>query len=70
MTNEWILDVLTDLKNFARANGLPSLAEQLADTADLAAVELASVEMKASTANGDELSAGRNIGEAGEGRRA
>ena len=43
MTNDWILDVLTDLRSFARANGLPKLAEQLDDTALLAACELASM---------------------------
>ncbi|MBU2983524.1 hypothetical protein KO498_17085 [Lentibacter algarum] len=42
MKNEWILDVLDDLKAFAKANGLPSLAVQLEDTALMAACELAS----------------------------
>lgn len=70
MKNEWILDVLSDLKNFARANGLPGLAEQLADTADLAAVELTSVEKKGGSVNGDELSVGRHSGEIGDSRRA
>ena len=43
MQNDWILDVLADLKAFARQNGLPSLAQQLDDTQMLAAVEIASV---------------------------
>ncbi len=43
MKNEWILDVLDDLTAFAKVNGMPSLAEQLADTSLLAACELASV---------------------------
>ena len=38
MRYEWILDVLTDLRAFARANGLPLLAERL-DEAVGAAVE-------------------------------
>ena len=42
MKNEWILDVLIDLRSFAAANGLPKLAEQLDDTALLAACELVS----------------------------
>lgn len=42
MRNDWILDVLADLKAFAQANGLNTLAEQLEDTALVAAVELSS----------------------------
>ncbi len=41
MQNEWILDVLSDLKTFAQKNGLAVLAEQLDDTRLLAATELA-----------------------------
>lgn len=40
--NNWILDVLADLKTFASANGLSTLAEQLDDTRLIAAVEIAS----------------------------
>lgn len=43
MKDEWILDVLSDLRNFARGKGLVQLAEQLDDTALLAACELASM---------------------------
>ena len=50
MQNEWILDVLTDLRTFAHQNGLPTLAEQLDDTHLLAASELAS-KAKGHTAN-------------------
>lgn len=39
--NDWILDVLADLKAFAAANGLAALAEQLDDTTLVAAAELA-----------------------------
>lgn len=42
MKNDWILDVLADLKTFAHSNGLKALAEQLEDTALVAAVEIAS----------------------------
>lgn len=42
MGHDWILDVLTDLKTYARLNGLPALAGQLDDVAMVAAVELAS----------------------------
>ena len=37
MQNEWILDVLADLKTFAQQNGLGVLAEQLDDTQLVAA---------------------------------
>ena len=40
--NDWILDVLVDLKSFATANGLGTLAEQLDDTMLIAAAEIAS----------------------------
>lgn len=36
MTNSWILDVLADLKDFATANGMPHLAEQLEATSRVA----------------------------------
>ena len=42
MQNEWILDVLADLRTFARQNGLGVLAEQIDDTRLVAAAELAS----------------------------
>lgn len=41
MNYTWILDVLTDLRSFAQTNGLPALAEQLADTSLVAAAEIA-----------------------------
>ncbi|WP_420557133.1 hypothetical protein [Roseovarius sp.] len=42
MQNEWILDVLADLRTFARQNGLAELAEQIDDTRLVAAAELVS----------------------------
>ncbi len=42
MGHDWILDVLTDLKTFARANGLPTLAAQLEDASYVAQAEMAS----------------------------
>lgn len=41
MQNEWILDVLADLKTFAENNGLNALAEHLDDTRLVAVAELA-----------------------------
>lgn len=42
LQNEWILDVLTDLGNFARQNGMCALAEQIDDTKIVASAELVS----------------------------
>jgi hypothetical protein len=44
MNNDWILDVLADLKAFASRNGLSALADQLEDAAMIAAAEIASAE--------------------------
>jgi len=66
MQNEWILDVLTDLRTFARRNGLGALAKQLDDTQLVATSELTS---KSEGCAGHEkspaLAAGRNIGDLG-----
>jgi len=40
MGNKWIIDVLADLKAFAEKNDLPLLADQLGQTADVAAAEI------------------------------
>jgi len=44
MSDNWILDVLADLKSFALRNSLNALAEQLDDTILVAATEIASKE--------------------------
>lgn len=41
MEQDWVLDVLTDLKTFAQQNGMFNLAEHLDDTLIVAAAELA-----------------------------
>ena len=41
MNHGWILDVLADLKAYARRNGLTELAEQIQGARDVAVVELA-----------------------------
>jgi hypothetical protein len=43
MGHDWIIDVLTDLKTFARANGMPTLAAQLDDASFVAQAEMASL---------------------------
>ncbi|MCR8548097.1 hypothetical protein M4578_09670 [Salipiger sp. P9] len=42
MRHDWIIDVLTDLKTFARANALDALAEQLDEAQLVAQIEIAS----------------------------
>ena len=42
MAHDWIIDVLTDLKTFARANGMEALADHLDDTQMVAQTEIAS----------------------------
>ncbi len=68
MQNEWILDVLADLKAFAQQNGMGVLAEQLNDTRLVAASEL-TLNGEGTTADerGPAYAAGYNIG--GLGRR-
>ena len=46
MKSDWILDVLADLKTFARANELVALAEQLDDTSIVAMAEIAALREK------------------------
>ena len=43
MSHTWILDVLADLKAYARRNDLGALAEHLDDTRHVAVAELARV---------------------------
>lgn len=70
MKNDWILDVLADLKAFAQSNDLPALAEQLTRSADMAAVEMASAQIKVRRTHGDDFKAGSDFGGVGESRRA
>ena len=59
MANDWILDVLADLKKYAAKNGLSALASQLDDATLIAATEIASIE-----AGGQELAIG-DLGNSG-----
>jgi len=47
MANDWIIDVLADLRTYADSNGLFALAGQLDDATLIAATEIASKEGKA-----------------------
>ena len=42
MANEWIIDVIADLRTYATHNGLAALARQLDDATLIAAMEIAS----------------------------
>lgn len=70
MKNDWILDVLADLKAFAQSNDLPALSEQLTKSADMAAIEIASAQIKVRRTHGDDFKAGTDLGGLGESRRA
>lgn len=71
MQQDWILDVLVDLRNFARANGLPAVAEKLTETTDLAMIEIASVEKRARSQHGNsDGTIGLHSGGTGNSRRA
>lgn len=40
MSNEWMIEVLSDLQRFAAMNGMPALADQLNKTMDTAMDEV------------------------------
>ena len=61
MSHHWILETLDDLETYARANGLPRLADELQETRLLAMTEIASTAADA---------AGPADGEDGRGARS
>ncbi|MEP4509566.1 MAG: hypothetical protein ABJP90_06105 [Paracoccaceae bacterium] len=66
MRREWILDVLSDLKSFARDNNMPALAEQLDDTSIVAMAEIATLKESEHAIGSDGCaSAGKYIGGVG-----
>lgn len=40
MAKDWIIDVLEDVRDFAAANGMPVLAEELEESISVAAAEI------------------------------
>lgn len=55
MKDDWVLDVLADLRAFAAQNYFPALAEQLDDTIIVAAAEIKRIgQDKAGQADGHE----------------
>jgi hypothetical protein len=63
MPNDWIIDVISDLKSFATHNGLPALARQLDDAVAVAAIEIASND--GGVSDGINISTGRVRGFSG-----
>ncbi|WP_108482805.1 hypothetical protein [Oceaniglobus ichthyenteri] len=61
MANDWILDVLADLKKFAASNDLGALAAQLDETALVAAHEIASIHRRAPALIGAHASKSRMV---------
>lgn len=53
MANDWILDVLADLRAFSSLNGMPRLAEHLDDATLAAAAEIAVAKGIAEADRGD-----------------
>ncbi|PWR01356.1 hypothetical protein DKT77_17490 [Meridianimarinicoccus roseus] len=59
MQQDWVLDVLADLRTFARQNAYSALAEQLDDTILVAAADIHRVaSCRAGKKNGHERQAG------------
>jgi hypothetical protein len=50
MQNEWLLDVLSDLRSFAGANGMAQLSQQLDTARAVALIELTSCRVEAPVA--------------------
>lgn len=62
MKYDWILDVLADLRTFAKVNGLEDLADQLDDTQKVASAEIMSIAERAGAlAHIDEAKTGNDI---------
>lgn len=71
MGNDWIIDVLADLKTFAQKNDLALLAVQLDETAIVAKAEISQMSERAPMAVRGEATETRSIFvEAGGGRRS
>ncbi len=71
MGNDWIKDVLADLRRFALQNDLPLLAVQLDETAVVAQAEIAKLKEDAPIAvRGDAAETGSLFYQAGASRRS
>lgn len=71
MGHEWIIDVLADLKSFAKQNDLPVLAVQLEETSLVASAEIGTMVGKSSPVMRGDYAGTRPIFESsGSSRRA
>ncbi|MFQ1699515.1 hypothetical protein ACJ5NV_02855 [Loktanella agnita] len=71
MGHEWIIDVLADLKSFAKQNDLPLLAVQLEETSLVASAEIATMVGKSSPVmRGDHAGTRPIFASSGSSRRA
>ncbi|TDT76812.1 hypothetical protein BDE40_0084 [Litoreibacter halocynthiae] len=70
MKNDWIIDVLMDLKAFSARNRLSHLAEQLDDTILVATTEIASPVRSRRHMMGEHEQTGRHAGRAFSGDNA
>jgi hypothetical protein len=61
MGREWIIDVLADLRIFARENDLPLLTEQLEEAGLVAEVEIASLPDKVPRPSRSEMESGMSV---------
>ena len=64
MQNEWIIDVLGDLRTFAADNGLTGLAVQMEEALVVAALEVAQDVKAATKVGGHEQASGTVLGAA------
>ncbi len=62
MNNEWMIDVLTDLKKFAREQAMLDLAEHLDDAILVAASELHTRERGQNVLDGNECQSRKDSG--------
>lgn len=69
MANDWIIDVIADLKTFAARKGLSALANQLDESMLVAAIEIASNEEKVPDATDVEIGKSGNLCGAAAGRQ-
>ncbi len=68
MKENWVIDVLSDLRSFAHQNALPQLAEHLDDARLIAAAEIAAKDDRPAEITRDNatLEAGNFLGDTGK----
>ena len=70
MTNDWIIDVLTDLRKFSATNSMGKLADRLDETIQVAAHELLSAQALPQTGMNEIEQASRHAGGSVSGNNA